>query len=214
MVRESFDPQVFLSQAGDGKRIMEYRNKQVIFSQGAVANVVCYVLRGKVKLTVMCQKGKEAVLRVLGPGEFFGEGCLGGQAKRVSAVVAMGECCVLEIERNTMADTLHREPAMAELFLNYLLGRNIQMQEDLVDQLFNSSEKRLARVLILLSRFGQGDNAETVMPKITHETLAEMVGTTRARITFFMNKFRKLGLIEYNGELRIRCSLLRAVLRD
>lgn len=214
MVRESFDPQVFLSQAGDRKRIVEYRNKQLIFTQGSAADAVCYLQRGKVKLTVTSHQGKEAVAGVLGPGDFFGEGCLVGQNARTATAVAMGECTVLEIDRGAMAEALHREPPLAELLVNYLLVRNIQIHEDLVDQLFNSSEKRLARVLILLSRFGQGDDTGAVMPKITHETLAEMVGTTRARITFFMNKFRKLGFIEYNGELRVRCSLLRTVLRD
>ena len=173
MVRESFDPQVFLSQAGDRKRIVEYRNKQPIFTQGSAATVVCYLQHGKVKLTVTSHQGKEAVAAVLGPGDFFGEGCLVGQNIRTATAVAMGECSVLEIERNAMAEALHRAPELAGMFVNYLLVRNIQMQEDLVDQLFNSSEKRLARVLILLSRFGESFMSDFRHDRVRIVPLAE-----------------------------------------
>lgn len=179
-----------------------------------MADCLYYLLRGRVKLTVSSHQGKEAVAGLCGAGDFFGEGCLAGQDTRTSTAVAMGDCAVLEIARKTMSCALQQHPALASLFVRYLLMRNIQIRDDLVDQLFNSSEKRLARVLILLSRIGKSDNDEAVVPKITHETLAEIVGTTRARITFFMNKFRRQGLIDYNGELRIRSSLMRTVLRN
>lgn len=214
MAKKSFNPQVFLSRTGHGKKVLEYRDGQVIFAQGYPGNAILYIQRGKVKLTVVSHQGKEAVVAMLGAGDFLGEGCLAGQDIRVATATAMGDCAVLEIGRDTMTQILHREPALSELFLKYLLTRNIRVTEDLVDQLFNSSEKRLARVLLLLSRFGKSESPEAIVPKITHETLAEMVGTTRARITFFMNKFRKLGLIEYNGEVRVRSSLLHLVLHD
>ena len=214
MVHKSFNPQAFLSRAGHGKRVLECSDEQTIFTQGNPANAVFYIQRGKVKLTVISHQGKEAVVAVLNAGDFFGEGCLAGQDIRVATATAMGYCVVLEIGQDMLRQILHREPALSELFLKHLLTRNIQVTEDLVDQLFNSSEKRLARVLLLLSRFGKTESSEAIVPKITHETLAEMVGTTRARITFFMNKFRKLGLIEYNGEVRVRSSLLHLVLHD
>lgn len=213
-MQKPFNPQVFLSRTGQGKRILEYSNEQIIFTQGNPARAVFYIQRGKVKLTVISHQGKEAVVAVLNAGDFLGEGCLAGQDIRVATATAMGDCAVLEITRETMTQILHREPALSELFLKHLLTRNIRVTEDLVDQLFNSSEKRLARVLLLLSRFGKTESSEAIVPKITHETLAEMVGTTRARITFFMNKFRKLGLIDYNGEVRVRSSLLHLVLHD
>jgi CRP/FNR family transcriptional regulator, cyclic AMP receptor protein len=213
-VHKSFNPQVFLSRTGRGKRALEYNDGQIIFAQGGPGHAVFYVQRGKVKLTVISHQGKEAVVAMLGPGDFFGEGCLVGENTRVATATAMGECAVLEIARDAMTNILRQEHAISELFLKYLLTRNIRITEDLVDQLFNSSEKRLARVLLLLSRFGKDESSDAIVPKITHETLAEMVGTTRARITFFMNKFRKLGLIDYNGEVRVHSSLLHVVLHD
>jgi len=214
VVRKSFNPQVFLSRASHGTKVTKYGDKEVIFAQGSPASVVLYIQRGKVKLTVTSHEGKEAVVAMLASGDFLGEGCLAGQDTRVATAIAMGDCAVLEITRDTMTQILHKEPALSELFLKHLLTRNMRIQEDLIDQLFNSSEKRLARTLLLLSRFGKSESSEAIVPKITHETLAEMVGTTRARITFFMNKFRKLGLIEYNGEVRVRSSLLHVVLHD
>jgi len=214
VVRKSFNPQVFLSRTGRGKKISEYRNGEVIFAQGNPGNAIFYIQSGKVKLAVVSHQGKEAVVALLGAGDFLGEGCLAGQDVRVATATALNDCTILEITQDTMTQILHQEPALSELFLKHLLTRNIRVTEDLVDQLFNSSEKRLARVLLLLSRFGKTESSEAIVPKITHETLAEMVGTTRARITFFMNKFRKLGLIEYNGEVRVRSSLLHLVLHD
>ena len=213
-MRKSFNPKAFLSRAGHGTKVAEYGDKEVIFRQGSPASVVLYIQRGKVKLTVSSHEGKEAVVAMLASGDFLGEGCLAGQDTRVATAIAIGDCAVLEIARETMTQILHKEPALSELFLKHLLTRNMRIQEDLIDQLFNSSEKRLARTLLLLSRFGKSESSEAIVPKITHETLAEMVGTTRARITFFMNKFRKLGLIEYNGEVRVRSSLLHVVLHD
>jgi CRP/FNR family transcriptional regulator, cyclic AMP receptor protein len=214
VVKKSFNPQVFLSRTGRGKKISEYRNGEVIFAQGYPANAILYIQRGKVNLAVVSHQGKEAVVAMLGAGDFLGEGCLAGQDVRVATATALDDSTILEITQDTMTQILHQEPALSELFLKHLLTRNIRVTEDLVDQLFNSSEKRLARVLLLLSRFGKTENSEAIVPKITHEILAEMVGTTRAGITFFMNKFRKLGLIEYNGEVRVRSSLLHLVLHD
>ena len=197
-----------------GGTTKEHRKKQVIFSQGSRADAVFYIEKGKVKLTVLSSRGKEAVVAILGNGDFFGEGSLAGQPLRMTTATAMTECTILRVEKDTMMRMLHNEPAFADLFVAYLLSRNVRIEEDLVDQLFNSSEKRLARILLLLTRFGKDGHQETVVPKISQETLAEMVGTTRSRVSFFMNKFRKLGFIGYNGGLQVHSSLLGVVLHD
>jgi CRP/FNR family transcriptional regulator, cyclic AMP receptor protein len=193
----------------------EHRKKQVIFSQGSPADAVFYIGKGKVKLTVLSARGKEAVVAILGNGDFFGEGSLAGQPLRMATATAMTECTILRVEKDTMIRMLHNEPAFSDLFVAHLLSRNVRIEEDLVDQLFNSSEKRLARILLLLARFGKdGQQHEPVVPKISQETLAEMVGTTRSRVSFFMNKFRKLGFIGYTGGLQVHSSLLGVVLHD
>src|SRR5436853_7883255 len=191
-----------------------YRKRAIVFSQGSPADAVFYVERGKVKLTVLSARGKEAVVAILGSGDFFGEGSLAGQPLRMATATPMTECSILEVQKETMIRMLHYQPAFSELFMSYLLSRNTRIEEDLVDQLFNSSEKRLARILLLLTRFGKEGQHELVVPRISQETLAEMVGTTRSRVSFFMNKFRKLGLIDYNGGLHVHSSLLSIVLHD
>jgi CRP/FNR family transcriptional regulator, cyclic AMP receptor protein len=192
----------------------DHRKKQIIFAQGSPADAVFYIEKGKVKLTVLSARGKEAVVAILGNGDFFGEGCLAGQPLRMATAIAITECSVLRVQKETMIRMLHNEPALSELFMTYLLSRNIRIEEDLVDQLFNSSEKRLARILLLLTQFGKNGQHEAVVPRISQETLAEMVGTTRSRVSFFMNKFRKLGFVDYNGGLQIHSSLLSVVLHD
>jgi len=192
----------------------ELRRKQIIFSQGSPADAVFYIEEGKVKLTVLSGRGKEAVIAILGSGDFFGEGCLAGQPLRMASATAMTECSVVRVQKATMIRMLRDEPALSELFMAYLLSRNIRVEEDLVDHLFNSSEKRLARILLLLTRFGKDGQHEDIVPRISQETLAEMVGTTRSRVSFFMNKFRKLGFVDYNGGLRVHSSLLGIVLHD
>jgi CRP-like cAMP-binding protein len=210
----SFDPKIFLAKVGAGRRIMEYRNGEVVFSQGDHADAIFYVQKGKLKLTVVSDQGKEAVIAILEAGEFFGEGCLAGQIKRMATATAMTDCVAARLEKSEMIRVLHEEPVFSELFLRYLLSRNIRIEEDLVDQLFNSSEKRLARVLLLLANFGKEGRPEPVIPKISQQMLAEIIGTTRARVNFFMNRFRKLGFIEYNGGLHVHSSLLNVVLHD
>jgi len=193
----------------------EYRKKSTLFLQGELADTIFYIERGKVKLTVLSPRGKEAVVAVLGSRDFFGEGCLAGQPHRMATATAMTECTILQVQREIMIQMLRNERALSDLFMAYLLSRNVRVEEDLVDQLFNSSEKRLARILLLLTRFGKDGQQELVAPKISQETLAEMVGTTRSRVSFFMNKFRKLGFIEYNGGgLQVHSSLLSVVLHD
>jgi CRP-like cAMP-binding protein len=213
-----FDPNTFLATIGDGRKILAIPKKQTIFAQGDVADAVFYVQEGKVRLTVVSTAGKEATIAIVSEGNFFGEGALAGQLQRMGSAVAMTDCELLRVEKRTMMDALHREPALSEMFVAYLLGRNIRYEEDLVDQLFNSSEKRLARVLLLLAHFGKEGIPETVVPKISQETLAEMVGTTRSRVSFFMNRFRKLGFIHYaggtEGALQVHSSLLNVVLHD
>jgi len=209
-----FDPKTFLTIVGSGKTILKSRKKQIIFSQGDAADAVFYLLEGKIKLTVISQKGKEAIVAVLGRGDFFGEACLARQLVRIATATSMDDSTIVRIEKNAMIRVLHEEATFSELFMSHLLSRNIRIEEDLVDQLFNSSEKRLARVLVLLAHFGKESKTEPIIPKISQETLADMVGTTRSRISFFMNKFRKLGLIEYNGGLRIHSSLLNIILHD
>jgi CRP/FNR family cyclic AMP-dependent transcriptional regulator len=211
---QPFDPQTFLTKVGNGKTILKVRKNQLIFSQGDVADAVFYILEGKVKVIVLSSKGKEAVVAILERGAFFGEGCLAGQRVRMAKATAMEASIIARIDKPAMVRVLHNRPAFAELFMTYLLSRNIRIEEDLVDHLFNSSEKRLARVLLLLAHFGKEARPEPVIPKISQETLAEMIGTTRSRVNFFMNKFRKLGFLDYNGELQVHSSLLNMVLHD
>jgi len=209
-----FDNRLFLSHVGAGRAIKVYQKKRRIFSQGDPADSLFYVQEGKVKLTVVSQKGKEAVVAILGPGDFFGEGCLAGQMRRMSTATGMSVCSVMRLEKEAVLQVLRAQPSFSEFFLHHLLSRNIKIEEDLVDQLFNSSEKRLARVLLLLANVGKDGKPEPVMTKISQEMLAEMVGTTRSRVSFFMNKFRSLGFIEYNGGLYVHSSLLNVVLHD
>ncbi|HSA91841.1 MAG TPA: Crp/Fnr family transcriptional regulator [Terriglobales bacterium] len=211
---KTFDPKAFLASIGQGRRMLEFRKKENIYVQGEPANAILYLQKGRVKLTVVSQQGKEAVIGLLGPGDFFGEGCIAGQPLRMSTALAMTDCSVVRIEKKAMMQVLHQQSAFSDLFVAYLLARNIRYEEDLVDQLFNSSEKRLARILLLLARFGKEGKPEPVIPPITQETLAEMVGTTRSRVNFFMNRFRKLGFIKYNGGMEVHSSLLSVVLHD
>jgi CRP/FNR family transcriptional regulator, cyclic AMP receptor protein len=210
----AFDPKTFLTRIENGKTTRAYRNKQVVFSQGQAADAVFYIESGKVKLTVVSTRGKEAVIGVLERGSFFGEGCLAAQPLRMSTASAIEASSIIRVDKATMVGLLHREPDFAELFTAYLLSRNVRIEEDLVDQLFNSSEKRLARILLLLAHFGKEPRPETVIPKVSQETLAAMVGTTRSRVSHFMNRFRKMGFIHYNGGLQVHSSLLTVVLRD
>jgi CRP/FNR family cyclic AMP-dependent transcriptional regulator len=209
-----FDPYAFLATIGEGRKAMLFPKKHNIFAQGDPADAIFYLQTGKVRLTVVSKTGKEATIGILSDGSFFGEGSLAGQALRMGSATAITDCAVLRIEKKAMMQALHREHAFSDLFVAYLLARNIRYEEDLVDQLFNSSEKRLARVLLMLARFGKEGVPETVVPKISQETLAEMVGTTRSRVSFFMNRFRKLGFIHYNGGLQVHSSLLNVVLHD
>jgi CRP-like cAMP-binding protein len=202
----------FLSRVGVGQAALPYRKKQLIYAQGDPADAVFYVQEGRVKLTVVSPRGKSAVVAMVGPGEFFAEGCLAGQPFRTASAAAMTEATLIRIERRAMIAALHGPTALMELFISHLLSRRARMEEDLVDQLFNSSEKRLARVLLLLARFGNEGKSEAVLPRISQETLAEMIGCTRSRVNGFMNKFRKLGFIEYNGELRVHSSLTNLLL--
>jgi CRP/FNR family cyclic AMP-dependent transcriptional regulator len=209
-----FDPKLFLAKVGEGRKIADYSKNQVIFSQADPANTVFYIQTGKVKLTVVSDAGKEAVIAILGAGDFLGEGSLAGRPLRMATATAISDCSIVQLEKAAMIRVLHEEPAFSEMFLAYVLSRNMRIEEDLVDQLFNSSEKRLARVLLLLANFGKEGKPEPVLAKISQETLAEMIGTTRSRVSFFMNKFRKMGFIEYNGGLHVHSSLLNIVLHD
>ena len=211
-----FDTKTFLSTINGGRKIEAFPKKQTIFAQGDSANAVFYIKEGKVKLTVVSQIGKEATIGILTEGEFFGEGCLTGQPLRLCSATTMTDCSVMKIDKKSMNEVLHREHAFSDMFVGYLLARNIRYEEDLVDQLFNSSEKRLARALLLLAHFGKEGVPEPVVPKVSQETLAEMIGTTRARVSFFMNRFRKLGFIDYGegGGLQVHSSLLNIVLHD
>jgi CRP/FNR family cyclic AMP-dependent transcriptional regulator len=213
-IKATFDAKTLLAAVGEGSATRDYQKAQLVFAQGDRADAVFFVQRGKVKLTVLSRQGKQAVIALLGPGDFFGEGCLAGQPVRMATATAMTEAAIVRLPRQTMVRALHRDAVFSELFTTYLLSRNIRMEEDLVDQLFNSSEKRLARILLLLANFGKEGRPEPVVPKISQETLAEMVGTTRSRISHFMNKFRKLGFVEYNGRLEVHSSLLHIVLHD
>ena len=214
MGRKGFDSAAFLSKVGAGKTIVDCQKDQVLFAQGDPADAVFYIQSGKVKMTVVSEHGKEAVVALLEIGSFFGEGCLNGQPRRLARATAFTEAGVLRIPKDEMVRVLRTEPAFAARFLSYLLQRNSRIEEDLIDQLFNSSEKRLARVLLLLANFGKDSEPEPVLPKISQEVLAEMIGTTRSRVSFFMNKFRKLGFIEYNDTLEVHQSLLNVVLHD
>jgi CRP/FNR family transcriptional regulator, cyclic AMP receptor protein len=209
-----FDLNVFLTKANGGRTNAEYRTNETIFVQGDPADAIFYIKEGRVKLTVVSKHGKEAVVAILKDGDFLGEGCLAGQTVRMATATAISECLVMKLEKASVVSLLHEEPAFSDLFLAHLLSRNIKIEEDLVDQLFNSSEKRLARVLLLLANFGKEGTPQTVIPKISQETLAGIVGTTRSRVSFFMNRFRKLGFIDYNGGLKIHSSLLNVVLHD
>jgi CRP/FNR family cyclic AMP-dependent transcriptional regulator len=210
----AFDPKLFLAKIGNGHGVVKYRKDQVVFSQGDPADAVFYVQKGKVKLTVVSEQGKEAVIAILGADEFFGEGCLAGQAQRIATVTAMTDSIIAQLDKASIVEVIHREPAFSEKFIAHLLGRSIRVEADLVDQLFNSSEKRLARLLLLLANFGKEGSPEPMIPKISQETLAEMIGTTRSRVSFFMNKFRRLGFIDYNGGIEVHSSLLNVVLHD
>jgi CRP/FNR family cyclic AMP-dependent transcriptional regulator len=209
-----FDPQEFLSKANGGRGISDYRKDQIVFRQGDRADAVFYIQSGKVKKTVVSEQGKEAVVALLGSGDFFGEGCLAGEELRLSTVSALTKCVIARVSKADITRVIHTEPAFAELFIAHLLARNSRVEEDLVDQLFNSSEKRLARMLLLLANFGKEGRPEPIIAKISQETLAEMIGTTRSRVSFFMNKFRELGLIDYNGHIEVHSSLLNVVLHD
>ena len=209
-----FDSKAFLSVVGDGRTIQKYRKNHIIFDQGDPAESVFYIQRGKVKLTIVSSRGKEAVIAILDDGFFFGEGCLAGQPVRMATARTITECSIVEVKKSVMTRVLHNEQEFSEMFIAHLLTRNIRIEEDLTDQLFNSSEKRLARILLLLANFGKDARPEEVIPKISQETLAEMIGTTRSRVSFFLNKFRKLGFIEYNGKMQVHTSLLNVILHD
>ena len=209
-----FDPKDFLTNTGEGRTIAEYSKNQNVFSQGDIAASVFYIQKGKVKVTIVSEYGKEAVVAILGNDEFCGEGCLAGQPKRIASATALTECEIMRIEKGAIVRALHDEPEFSQLFLEHLLARTIRVEEDLVDQLFNSSEKRLARALLLLANFGKDGRPEPLITKVSQETLAEMIGTTRSRVNFFMNKFRKLGFISYNGTMEVHSSLLSVVLHD
>jgi CRP-like cAMP-binding protein len=209
-----FDAKVFLSTVNGGRTLSNHQKNEVIFRQGDPADAVFYIQKGKVKMAVVSEQGKEAIVAVLGPDEFFGEGSLNRQTLRMGTAVAMTECEIMRVEKAAMIQVLHEQPAFSEMFMSHLLDRSARVEQDLVDQLFNSSEKRLARALLLLANFGKESSPEPVIAKINHEMLAEMIGTTRSRVSFFMNKFRKLGLIDYNGEIEVHPSLLNVVLHE
>jgi CRP-like cAMP-binding protein len=211
---QAFDPKEFLARVGEGKTIVEFGKGQVVFAQGDTADMVFYIQKGRVKVVVVSEQGKEAVVGILEPGQFFGEGCMNGHSLRIATATAMEGCLVTAITKAAMLAALHNEPMFSELFMAYLLTRNSRIEEDLIDQLFNSSEKRLARLLLLLANFGKEGSPQPISPNISQETLAEMIGTTRSRVSFFMNKFRKLGFISYNGKIEVNSSLLTAVLYD
>jgi len=212
--RASFNPKAFLAKVGEGRSIGAYRKDQTVFSQGDPADAVFFLQNGKVKVTVVSEQGKEAVVAFLGPNDFFGEGCLAGQARRIATVATMTDSVVVRLEKAAIVRVIHQEPEFSEMFIAHLVGRAIRVEADLVDQLFNSSEKRLARLLLLLANFGKEGKPEPIIAKISQETLAEMIGTTRSRVSFFMNKFRKLGFIRYNGHIEVHSSLLNLVLHE
>jgi CRP/FNR family cyclic AMP-dependent transcriptional regulator len=212
--KDAFDAQAFLDSAGLSRKMRQFKRAEIVFSQGAAAESVMYIQDGGVKITAVSASGKEAIIAILGPGEFFGEGCLAGQTVRMGNATAITPSTVLVIDKKEMQNVLHEQHDLSDLFINFVLTRNIRVEEDLVDQLFNSTEKRLARTLLLLARYGKQDQPQRVLPKVSQETLAEMIGTTRTRVNLFMNKFRKLGFIKYNGVIEINTSLLSVVLHD
>jgi len=209
-----FDLEALLARRGDGRAIVAFQKQQTLFAQGDPADAVFYILKGKIKLTVLSRHGKEAVIATLAPGDFFGEGCLAGQPIRVATATATTDGSIVRVEKNTMIRLLHDEPRLSEPFMSYMLSRNIRIEDDLLNRLFDSTEQRLARTLLLLAHAGKDREAENVVQKISQETLAKMIGTTRARVGFFMHRFRQLGLIEYKGGLRVHSSLLNIVLHD
>lgn len=213
-IKRKFDPNLFLATVDGGRTLTHYRMDEVVFAQGDPADAVFYIRKGKIKLVVVSEQGRQAVVAILGPGEFFGEGCLNGQSVRLATARTLTESELLRVQKEEMLRVLRQEPVFAEIFMAHLLTRNSRVQEDLVDQLFNSSEKRLARTLLLLANFGKDDAPQPIHGKISQETLAEIIGTTRSRVSFFMNKFRKLGFIDYNGTLKVNSSLLNIVLHD
>jgi CRP/FNR family cyclic AMP-dependent transcriptional regulator len=212
--RPPFDPKSFLAVVGEGRSIGEYRKDQIVFSQRDPADAVFYIQSGKVKVSVVSEQGKEAVVAMLGTNDFFGEGCLAGQPQRIATVATMTDSVIVRLEKAAIVRVIHQQPAFSGMFIAHLLARAIRVEADLVDQLFNSSEKRLARLLLLLANFGKDEKPEPILAKISQETLADMIGTTRSRVSFFMNKFRKLGLIDYNGSIEVHSSLLNVVLHD
>ena len=212
--RDAFDPKAFLAKVGAGKVMLEPKAGQSLFEQGDAADTVFYIQKGRVKLTVLSEQGKEAVVAILESGQFFGESCLNGHTLRMSTATSLEDCIITSVTKLAMLATIHDQPKFSELFMTYLLARNIRIEEDLVDQLFNSSERRLARLLLLLANFGKEGNPQPISPNISQETLAEMIGTTRSRVSHFMNKFRKLGLISYNGHIEVHSALLSAVLHE
>jgi CRP/FNR family transcriptional regulator, cyclic AMP receptor protein len=212
--QKPFDPKVFLAKANGGRTISSYEKNKIVYAQGDPADSVFYIHDGKVKITVVSQQGKEAVVAILGADEFCGEGCLTGQLRRVATATALTECKIMKLDKAEIVRVLHDEPAFSEMFIAHLLARTIRVEEDLVDQLFNSSEKRLARALLLLANFGKEGRPEPIIAKVSQETLAEMIGTTRSRVSQFMNKFRQLGFIDYNGTIKVHSSLLSVVLHD
>jgi CRP/FNR family transcriptional regulator, cyclic AMP receptor protein len=209
-----FDPKVFLAEVGEGKTISKFDKNEIVFSQGDAADTVFYIQKGKIKVLVFSEQGREAVVGIMESGQFFGEGCLNGHQLRISTTMAMEECLITSITKAAMLEALKSKPKFSELFTAYLLSRNSRIEEDLIDQLFNSSEKRLARLLLLLANFGKDGSPQPISAQVSQETLAEMIGTTRSRVSFFMNKFRKLGFISYNGKIEVHSSLLNAVLYD
>src|ERR1700727_125251 len=212
--QRAFDPKAFLAKVGEEKTIVDYLKDQVVFAQGDVADTIYYIQKGRLKVVVISEQGKEAVVGILEPGQFFGEGCMNGHSLRIATTTAMEACLVTVITKTAMLAAIHSEPKFSEMFMAYLLTRNSRIEEDLIDQLFNSSERRLARMLLLLANFGKEGSPQPISPNISQETLAEMIGTTRSRVSFFMNKFRKLGLIDYNGHIEVHNSLLSAVLHE
>jgi CRP-like cAMP-binding protein len=212
--RQSFNPKTFLAKIGEGRSVASYSPGETVFMQGDPADAVFYIQKGKVKVTVVSEQGKEAIVAFLGADEFFGEACLAGQEQRITTVTAMVDSVVMRLEKADLVAVIHKEPAFSEMFIAHLLARTIRVEADLVDQLFNSSEKRLARVLLLLANFGKEGKPEPIIAKISQETLAEMIGTTRSRVSFFMNRFRKLGFINYNGHIEVHSSLLNVILHD
>lgn len=212
--REPFDPRGFLTRPGAGRAVVEVRKNHTVYAQGDAADTVFYIQRGRIKATVLSAQGKEAVMAILEPGHFFGEGCLDGATRRFATIVALEDTLVTSISREAMLSTLRDQPALSELFMNYLIRRKSRIEEDLVDQLFNSSDKRLARLLLLLARSDASGGMQEIVPSLSQETLAEMIGTTRSRVSFFMNRFRKLGMINYNGKIEVDVALLKSFLRD